>query len=54
MLTTTLSQVEGSGVRSRVRLDSRLKHAGMTEFGEKIHLTQQVRGIDPKRSKDAI
>ena len=47
MLTTTLSQVEGSGVQSRVRLDftstssvwraqsHRLKHAGMTDFGER-------------------
>jgi hypothetical protein len=33
-----------SGVQFRIRLDSRLKHAGMTVFGKKINLTQQVAG----------
>jgi hypothetical protein len=33
MLTTTLSQVEWVGVQFRFRLDSRLKHAGMTVLG---------------------
>ena len=32
MLTTTLSQVEWVGVQIRTRLDSRLKHAGMTDL----------------------
>jgi hypothetical protein len=33
-----------SGVQFRIRLDSRLKHAGMTVFGKKINLTQQAAG----------
>jgi hypothetical protein len=33
-----------SGVQFRACLDSRLKHAGMTDFGEAIHLTRQVGG----------
>ena len=37
-----------SGVQSRVHLDSSLKHAGMTEFGDTIHLTQQGAGNRPK------
>ena len=32
LLTTTLSNVEGSGVQSQNRLDSRYKHSGMTDF----------------------
>jgi hypothetical protein len=32
------------GVQFRFRLDSRLKHAGMTVFGKEISLTQQVAG----------
>jgi len=28
----------------RIRLDSRLRHAGMTEFGEALSLTQQAAG----------
>ncbi len=32
------------GVQFRIRLDSRLKHAGMTVFGKKINLTQQAAG----------
>jgi len=31
-----------SGVHFRTRLDSRLKHAGMTDFGKKTGLTQQA------------
>jgi hypothetical protein len=42
MLTTTLSQVEGSGIQFWFRLDSRLKHAGMTVFGKEISLSQQA------------
>ena len=37
------------GVQFRASLDSRLKHAGMTDFGEAIHLTQQAAG---NRSKE--
>ena len=33
-----------SGVQFRTRLDSRLKHAGMTVFGKEIRLTSEVRG----------
>jgi hypothetical protein len=33
-----------SGVQSGFRLDSRLKHAGMTDFGWGIYLTQQAAG----------
>jgi len=29
----------------RVRLDSRLKHAGMTDFGDTINPTQQAAGF---------
>ena len=36
-----------SGVRIRSRLDSRLKHAGMTEFGLAIRLTQQAVRHEP-------
>ena len=36
-----------SGVQFRTRLDSRLKHAGMTDFGEAIYLTQQAAGNRP-------
>jgi len=44
-LTTTLSSLsKGSGVQMRFRLDSRLKHAGMTDFGKEISLTQQAAG----------
>jgi hypothetical protein len=42
MLTTTLSQVEGSGIQFWFRLDSRLKHAGTTVFGKEISLSQQA------------
>jgi len=31
-----------SGVQFRFRLDSRLKHAGMTVFGKEISLSQQA------------
>jgi len=31
-----------SGVQFRIRLDSRLKHAGMTDFELAINATQQV------------
>jgi len=41
------------GVQFRARLDSRLKHAGMTDFGETIHLTQQAAGNRPKRLNDS-
>jgi hypothetical protein len=34
-----------SGVQFRIRLDSRLKHAGMTDFG--FSLTQQAAGNRP-------
>jgi len=34
----------GQGVQIRFRLDSRLKHAGMTVFGEEIILSQQAAG----------
>jgi hypothetical protein len=33
-----------SGVQFPIRLDSRLKHAGMTGFGNEISLTQQGAG----------
>jgi hypothetical protein len=36
-----------SGVQFGIRLDSRLKHAGMTVFGKKISLTQQAAGNRP-------
>ena len=36
-----------SGVQLRTRLDSRLKHAGMTDFGLAIYLTQQAAGNEP-------
>ena len=36
-----------SGVQFRTRLDSRLKHAGMTDFGLAIYLTQQAAGNQP-------
>jgi len=36
-----------SGVQSVTRLDSRLKHAGMTDFGKEISLTQQAAGNRP-------
>ena len=36
-----------SGVQVRTRLDSRLKHAGMTDFGWAIYLTQQAAGNEP-------
>jgi hypothetical protein len=32
------------GVQSEFRVDSRLKHAGMTVFGKEISLTQQAAG----------
>jgi hypothetical protein len=32
-----------SGVQFRSRLDSRLKHAGMTAFGTEIGLTHKLR-----------
>jgi len=35
------------GVQIRARLDSRLKHAGMTDFGLAIYLTQQAAGNEP-------
>ena len=31
-----------SGVQFRIHLDSRLKHAGMTDFGSAINVTQQA------------
>ena len=33
-----------SGVQFRFRLDSRLKHAGMTVVGKELSLTQQAAG----------
>src|SRR6185436_13141652 len=36
-----------SGVQSGFRLDSRLKHAGMTDFGWGIYLTQHAAGNRP-------
>jgi hypothetical protein len=33
-----------SGVQFRFRLDSRLKHAGMTVFGKENSLSQQAAG----------
>jgi hypothetical protein len=36
-----------SGVQSGFRLDSRLKHAGITDFGWGIYLTQQAAGNRP-------
>ena len=35
-----------SGVQSEFHLDSRLKHAGMTDFGR-----SKLRGINPRRLK---
>jgi hypothetical protein len=35
------------GVQVRIRLDSRLKHAGMTDFGLPIYLTQQAAENEP-------
>jgi len=38
---------------ARIRLDSRLKHAGMTVFEKEIRLTQQAAGeLDPQRLND--
>jgi hypothetical protein len=36
-----------SGIQIRIRLDSRLKHAGMTDFDLAICLTQQAAGNEP-------
>jgi hypothetical protein len=36
-----------SGIHFRTRLDSRLKHAGMTDFAKKIGLTQQAAANRP-------
>jgi hypothetical protein len=36
-----------SGVQIRIRLDSRLKHAGMTDFDLAICFTQQAAGNEP-------
>jgi len=36
-----------TGFQFRTRLDSRLKHAGMTDFGWAIYLTQQAAGNEP-------
>jgi hypothetical protein len=36
-----------SGVQIRIRLDSRLKHAGMTDVGSQIDLTQQAARNEP-------
>jgi len=36
-----------SGVQIRIRLDSRLKHVGMTDVGSPIDLTQQAVGNEP-------
>jgi hypothetical protein len=35
-----------SGIQSEFHLDSRLKHAGVTDFGR-----NSLRGIDPQRLK---
>jgi hypothetical protein len=48
-----------SGVQSGFRLDSRLKHAGMTDFGWGIYLTQQAAGnrpteIEPNQSDNDL
>ena len=41
-----------SGGELEFRLDSRLKHAGMTVFGKEISSTQQAAGeLDPQRLK---
>ena len=36
-----------SGVQFRFRLDSRLKHAGMTDLGLLIYFTEQAAGNEP-------
>ena len=41
----------GQGGQFRTRLDSRLKHAGMTDFGYAMNSTRELRGIDPQRLK---
>ncbi len=38
-------------VQIRIGLDSRLKHAGMTDFGLAVAKTQQAAGMNPKRFK---
>ena len=35
------------GVQFRFRLDSRLKHAGMTDLGLLIYFTEQAAGNEP-------
>ena len=40
-----------SGVQSGTRLDSRLKHAGMTDFEKEISLTQQGAGNRPTENQ---
>ena len=42
-----------SGVQIRIRLDSRLKHAGMTELGMGISATQQAAGNRPAEIEQA-
>jgi len=41
-----------SGVQFRTRLDSRLKHAGMPDFGWAIYLTQQAAGNRPTQIEE--
>jgi len=43
-----------SGVQSGTRLDSRLKHAGMTDFGKEISLTQLAAGNRPVEIENVI
>jgi hypothetical protein len=40
-----------SGVQIRTRLNSRLKHAGMTDFGLTIYVTSKLRELTLSESK---
>ena len=52
LLTTTLSRLsKGRASSSESIWIPALKHAGMTDLAEAIHLTQQAAGIDLKRLK---
>ena len=42
-----------SGVQIRIRLDSRLKHAGMTDFALAICSMQQAAANEPSANQDS-
>ena len=43
-----------SGVQVWIRLDSRLKHAGMTDVGAPIDLMQQAAGNEPVKIQQEL